>query len=258
MIMKKFLLSEMKKNKYRELPETRDVIKKIKKRDKKISLITGRLTEPVNIIAEVKKSSPSAGPINEAVSPAKQAVLYMNAGAAAISVLTEKNFFHGSMSDLKEVSSAVNIPVLCKDFIYFAEQIKAAYLCGADMILLIAKTLEHNELKELHTICLEMGITPLIEIHHSSELDMVLPLNPEIILVNMRNLNTLEIDFDSGIETLLKIPPDIKAISASGINSAKEIRMIKNRSSADTFLIGTSLMKDGHPEKFIKGLKNVC
>lgn len=256
--MKKFVLSEMKKIKYMELPETRNIIKKTEAREKRISLIRERLSEPVNIIAEVKKSSPSAGVINETVSPAEQATLYMNSGASAISVLTEKNFFHGSMSDLKEVSLTVNIPVLCKDFIYYEEQINAAYLCGADVILLIAKTLDHSELKDLYTICLERGITPLIEVHHSSELEMVLPLNPELLLVNMRNLNTLEVDFNSGIETLREIPSGIKAISGSGINRADDIRIIKQKSGTDTFLIGTSLMKEEHPEEFIRGLKNVC
>ncbi|HRX56778.1 MAG TPA: hypothetical protein P5016_19855, partial [Verrucomicrobiales bacterium] len=84
-----------------------------------------------------------------------------------------------------------------------------------------------NELKELYQICLETGITPLIEVHHSSELDTVLLLNPELILVNMRNLETLEMDYSTGIETLIKIPPDIKTISGSGINTAEDIKMIK-------------------------------
>jgi len=174
------------------------------------------------------------------------------------SLLTKKNFFNGSLYDLKKVSSAVNIPVLCKDFIYFEAQIKAAYLCGADMILLIAKSLEHNELKELYTICLETEITPLIEVHHSSELGNVLNLYPEIILVNMRNLVTLEIDFNTGFETLQNIPSGIKTISGSGISSAEDIKIIKNKAGTDTFLIGTSLMEKSNPDEFIQELKNVC
>jgi len=222
--MKDFILSEMKKIKKEELPETEKIIAETSGRGRGRFPVKDELTGPVNIIAEIKKSSPSAGLINGTVSPADQALLYKNAGAAAVSVLTEKNFFNGSLYDLKKVSSAVNIPVLCKDFIYFEAQIKAAYLCGADMILLIAKSLEHNELKELYTICLETEITPLIEVHHSSELGNVLNLYPEIILVNMRNLVTLEIDFNTGFETLQNIPSGIKTISGSGISSAEDIK----------------------------------
>lgn len=256
--MKNFVLSEMKKIKERELPEAKNIIAEERSRHKEHYSIKDKLTGNVNIIAEVKKSSPSAGIINETVTPEAQAILYMNAGAAAVSVLTEKNFFNGSLNDLKKVSSAVSVPVLCKDFIYFEEQIKAAYLCGADMILLIARALEDNELKELNKICLETGITPLIEVHHSSELENVIPLNPELILVNMRNLETLEMDYSTGIETLLKIPPEIKTISASGINTAEDIKRIKNKTGTDTFLIGTSLMKQSDPGLFIQELKNVC
>ncbi len=256
--MKKFVLSEMKSIKERELPETKKIISEKGSRLKKHYLITDTLTSPVNIIAEIKKSSPSAGVINDAVSPSAQAYHYMKAGAAAVSVLTEKNYFNGSILDLGKAGSGINIPVLCKDFIYFEEQIKAAYLCGADMILLIARSLEVNELKELYKICLETGITPLIEVHHSSELDTVLSLSPELILVNMRNLETLAIDYNTGIETLMKIPPEIKAISASGINDAEDIKMIKTKTGTDIFLIGTSLMKQSDPGLFIQELKNVC
>ena len=256
--MKKFVLSEMKKIKERELPEAKNIIAEKGSRHKKHYSIQDKLTSPVNIIAEIKKSSPSAGIINEAVAPSAQANHYMSAGAAAVSVLTEKNYFNGSILDIEKAGSGINIPVLCKDFIYFEEQIKAAYLCGADMILLIARALEDNELKRLYRICLETGITPLIEVHHSSELENVIPLNPELILVNMRNLETLEMDYSTGIGTLLKIPPEIKTISASGINTAEDIKRIKNKTGTDTFLIGTSLMKQPDPGLFIQELKNVC
>jgi indole-3-glycerol phosphate synthase len=256
--MKKFVLSEMKSIKKREIPDSKKIISLKTKRGRDHFAVKNKLTDNINIIAEVKKSSPSAGAINETVSPEAQALLYMNSGAAAVSVLTEKNFFNGSLSDLEKVSSAVTIPVLCKDFIYFEEQIKAAYLCGADMILLIARALEDNELKELYKICLETGITPLIEVHHSLELDNVLELKPDMILVNMRNLETLEMDYSTGIETLIKIPADIKSISGSGINSAEDIKIIKNKAGTNTFLIGTSLMKNSDPGLFIQELENVC
>ncbi len=256
-MMEKFNLKDMKHIKLSKLPDTEKIIRKKGKRVRPIYSILNTLNDPINIIAEIKKSSPSAGTIESEVSPADRASLYAEGGAAAVSVLTEKNFFNGSMSDLETAGSGLNLPLLCKDFIYYEEQIEAAYLCGADMILLIAKALSNDELRSLYNFAKSRGITPLIEVHSSSELDRVLILNPEILMVNMRNLETLNIDYTTGINTLNNIPPGIKRVSASGIESSDGVKKIFHGTGTDTFLVGTALMKGKDPQGFIRELKNV-
>ncbi|HPD04759.1 MAG TPA: indole-3-glycerol phosphate synthase TrpC, partial [Spirochaetota bacterium] len=131
----------------------------------------------IAIIAEVKKASPSKG-IIKIVDPAEQAVRYQQAGAKAISVLTDSHYFGGSFDDLCHVANAVTLPVLCKEFICYTEQIDAAYLCGADSVLLINAMLTASELKTLYDYTIAKHLTPLIEIHALSELDTVLTLKP--------------------------------------------------------------------------------
>ena len=256
-MMKKFSLKDMKNIKLSQLPEAEKIIRENGERVRPLFSIFKTLNDPINIIAEIKKSSPSAGEISKGVPPAKRASIYAEGGAAAVSVLTEKNFFNGSMSDMEEAGCNLNLPLLCKDFIYFEEQIEAAYLCGADMILLIAKALRSDELASLYNFTRSRGITPLIEVHSTSELDSVLILDPEILMVNMRNLENLNIDCKTGINTLNNIPSGIRRVSASGIESPDGVKKIFHETGTDTFLVGTALMKGDNPEELIRELKNV-
>ncbi|MFW5769919.1 MAG: indole-3-glycerol-phosphate synthase [Spirochaetota bacterium] len=212
-------------------------------------------TRPV-CIAEVKKASPSEGHIRH-VSPAGQAEVYMSGGASAVSVLVDDIYFSGSFDDLDAVSTRVQAPVLCKEFVCTPEQVKAAWLAGADLVLLIVKMLEDDELAELYSQVASLGMTPLVEIHHESELERVQPLSPSTIMVNMRNLDTLNIDMDTGMQALRAIPSSIQKISASGIQGREDIQRVIEHTGTGTFLVGTALMKSENPRQLLEELTSV-
>jgi len=255
--MTKFSLHGMREIKRNELPEVRAVIESGRKRNRERYSISDFLNNKVNIIAEIKKSSPSQGEINKDSDITEQMDVYVGGGASAVSVLTEKNYFGGEMKNLEIISSKCSLPVLCKDFIYFEEQIDAANILGADLVLLIVKSLGDEELEHLYRKTVELGLTPLLEIHEFSEFERIKKLNPEVVLVNMRNLDTLEIKFDVGMDSLNKLPESIIKISASGINNPDDIRKIKDKTGVNNFLIGTSLMKNGNPGEMIRSFKDV-
>ena len=253
----KFQLDMMRDIKSEEISEMTSIIEKIGIRKRPINNIMETLTDKINIISELKHSSPSAGNLSGEMNDRDIIQSYITGGASAVSVLTEKVYFNGSYDHLQSVSSYCDKPVLCKDFIYFEKQIEAAYLCGADMVLLISRILETKTLKRLYDKIKSFGMTPLVEIHEEEEIENILLLKPDVVLVNMRNLETLEIDTRTGINTLRKLPSPITAISASGINSKDDIAYIMNETGTNNFLIGSSLMKSGDPEKMIREFKNV-
>ncbi len=254
----KFRLNEMMNIKSGEIPEMKAIIEKIKIRNRPLTPINNAFIDEINIIAELKHSSPSAGNLSGETDYKSLIIRYLKGGASAVSVLTEKIYFNGSYDHLHSVASLCSKPVLCKDFIYFEEQIEAAYLCGADMVLLIAKIIEQKSLKNLYNKIKYFGMTPLVEIHEENEIENIMPLNPEFILVNMRNLETLEINIRTGINTLKKIPAGVTTISASGINSRNDISYIMDECGVNNFLIGSSLMRSIDPEEMIRKFKNVC
>jgi len=253
----KFQLDMMRDIKSEEISEMTSIIEKIGIRKSPINNIMETLTDKINIISELKHSSPSAGNLSGELNDRDIIQSYITGGASAVSVLTEKVYFNGSYDHLQSVSSYCDKPVLCKDFVYFEKQIEAAYLCGADMVLLISRILEEITLKRLYDKIKSFGMTPLVEIHEEKEIENILFLKPDIVLVNMRNLETLEMNTRTGINTLRKLPSPITAISASGINSKDDIAYIMNETGTNNFLIGSSLMKSGDPEKMIREFKNV-
>ena len=203
-------------------------------------------------IFEIKKKSPGAGFIKD-IDPVKQALIYQNSGCAAISVLTEPEFFGGSLSDLKKVSETVSVPVLCKDFIVSEKQIENAYKCGADAVLLIAAVLSREELKNLSDYAKKFGLEILFEIHSLEEFEKIEFLNPSIVGVNSRNLKTMKIDLNRCGEILSRLPRGFVKIAESGIKSRKDAVKLE-KAGANGFLIGTSVVKAENPEKFIKEL----
>jgi indole-3-glycerol phosphate synthase len=243
--------------KLKEIPEMKSICQKIKTRERRHYNINAALNDRINIITELKHSSPSAGRLSGELNDSEIVQRYIRGGASAISVLTEKKFFNGSYSHLQSSALLCDRPVLCKDFIYFEEQVDAAYLCGADMVLLISAALDKSMMLRLFEKIKSYNMTPIVEIHDESEIDNILFLNPEFILVNMRNLKTLEIKFQNGINTLKKLPSSVARISASGIESGDDISRIMNESGTSNFLIGSSLMKSGDPEKTLREFKNV-
>lgn len=205
------------------------------------------------VIAEVKKASPSLGDIATGTDPATQAATYAAAGAAACSVLCDQRFFKGSLDDLKAVRAAVDLPLLAKDFHIDEIQLAAARLAGADAALLVAAVLTPERLAELYNEALALGLTPLVEVHKVEELPLVLPLDPPLVGINNRNLDTLEIDLQTSIDVRPLIPRDILVVAESGISQAEDIARLKG-AGCNAFLIGSALMQSGDPATALRTL----
>lgn len=193
-----------------------------------------------SLIAEVKKASPSRGVIAENFNPAALAREYQEAGAAAVSVLTDEKFFQGSLQHLKEVAAEVDIPVLRKDFIIEEYQLYRSKIAGAQAVLLIVGVLQ-EKLPALLLSCRELGLESLVEVHTEKELQMALGAGAEVIGINNRNLSDFSIDLDITLKLSEKIPEDRVIIAESGITTSRDIASLKDHVSG--FLIGEVLMK---------------
>ncbi len=210
--------------------------------------------EQINIIAEIKRASPSKGVINDKIEVAETARAYDNGGACAISVLTEEDKFQGSLEDLKAARNAVNLPILRKDFIFDEFQIYEAAEAGADVILLIAAMLSDEKLAELHHLAeQDLGLDALVEVHTLEELERVKKTNAKIIGVNNRDLHTFKVSLDTSRELIKHAPADALKITESGISTREEITELRELGFAG-FLIGETLMRSGNIEKELKKL----
>jgi indole-3-glycerol phosphate synthase len=199
--------------------------------------------DEISIIAEYKRASPSKGIINNGIGPVEQALQYEEAGAAAISVLTDSTFFQGSFQDLTQIKKTVNIPVLCKDFIIDPLQIDWAVASGADLILLIVAAMDESKLNELYQYAKKYNLEVLIEVHNLEELEKALKTGAKLIGVNNRNLKTFEVS----LETTEQLGPIIKSsgvflISESGIHGKEDVERVK-QAGANGILVGEALMK---------------
>tara|TARA_E500000178_G_scaffold321385_1_gene345222 strand:+ start:1901 stop:2656 length:756 start_codon:yes stop_codon:yes gene_type:complete len=194
------------------------------------------------IIAEIKKASPSAGIISEDFDPVSKAKEYESFGAAALSILTEEDYFLGSISYLVNVKKVSDLPILRKDFIIDAYQIYESKLIGADCILLIAAILSDEQLQNFTNIADQLGLDYIIEIHDKDELSRVEIFSKAIIGVNNRDLKTFEVDINNSILLRNEFKQDNVFVSESGIKSRKDIDMLKEN-NINVFLIGESLMK---------------
>lgn len=198
------------------------------------------LHQPVKLILEIKPASPSAGPLAEQVDLLKILRIY-NPYAAAISVLTDQKYFNGSMTLLADVASNSSHPILCKDFILDSYQVYEARLAGAHAVLLIVKLLSDEKLLELHTLIRKLGMISVIEIQNEKELERAIRIEPSIILINNRNLETFEVSLQTTCRLAPQVPAGITIISASGIEHRSDIDILLPFSSC--FLIGSALMK---------------
>ena len=198
---------------------------------------------PIGIIAEIKRQSPSKGMLQENVEPVQQAKQYEQAGAAAISVLTDYPFFKGQFSDLSAVREVVNIPILCKDFIIDEVQIKKAKSVGADVILLIVAALKQEQLERLYQFALAEGMDVLVEVHDESELERALDIGAKIIGINNRNLSTFVVDLQTTVK-LAEHPAlaEVVLISESGIVTGADVLQVQ-KAGANGILVGETLMK---------------
>jgi len=200
----------------------------------------------INVIAEFKRRSPSMGPVGSEAHPVHVAQAYEVAGAAALSILTEDEFFAGSLDDLQQARAATLLPTLRKDFIVHSYQVYEASMAGADALLLIVGALSRGELVELHKTSLETGLEPLVEVHDAEELDRALEIGARLIGVNNRDLQTLEVRLETALELGPRIPDDVVAVAESGIRSGEDLRRLRG-AGFDAFLIGEHLLRSGDP-----------
>jgi len=197
----------------------------------------------VNLIAEIKKASPSRGVIRSDFDPKAIARIYENNGAAAISVLTDKEFFQGELSFLADVRSVTSsVPLLRKDFIIDEYQIYQSRLAGADAILLIAAILDLSTLDGYLNIAHGIGLDCLVEIHSEDELDMVLKTDAPVIGINNRDLRTFNTDIRTTAELSEKVPEDRVIVSESGISSKEDVEFLR-KCYVNAMLVGGSLME---------------
>ena len=207
----------------------------------------------INIIAEIKRASPSKGIIKNDANVEEIAEIYENAGAAAISVLTEQDFFSGSFDDFQIVRKTVKSPILRKDFIFDEFQIYESALLGADAILLIAAMLENENLQKLYLLAKDLGIDVLVEVHDLEELERAENINAKIIGVNNRNLHNFEVSLDISRELAINAAQHSLLIAESGIRSKDEISELREL-GFNGFLIGETLMRSGNTAEELKKL----
>lgn len=198
--------------------------------------------DPIRIIAEVKKASPSKGIIKEDFDPVAIAQSYANSGANAISVLTEPHYFKGDLEYLTQIRRYVPTPLLRKDFIVDKYQIVEALVYGADFILLIAKALSTKELKELYDYALHVGLEVLVEIHDTEDLTKAMKCGANIIGINHRNLQSFEMDMQLCDKLIPMIPNGKIIVAESGVSDVDTIKRLSSI-GADAFLIGEHFMR---------------
>jgi indole-3-glycerol phosphate synthase len=207
----------------------------------------------INVIAEVKRSSPSKGALAAIANPVDLARQYEDAGASVVSVLTEKRRFGGSLEDLFAVRAGISIPILRKDFMVDEYQFLEARAAGADVVLLIVAALSKNQLKDYFDLATELGMAALVEVHTRQEIEDALEINPAIIGVNARNLKTLEIDLSAFTQLIPEIPDSIIRVAESGISQRAEVE-IAQAAGANAILVGETLVRAGNPAAAINAL----
>jgi indole-3-glycerol phosphate synthase len=206
-----------------------------------------------NVIAELKKASPSRGVMREDYVPAALAASLESAGAAALSVLTEEEFFLGSLADLKAAKKATQIPILRKDFIVDPWQVWEARAAGADAFLLIAAILSDPALGELLELGRSLKMEPLVEAHTREEIDRAVAAGARIIGVNNRDLRDFTVRVETSLELIEAIPDECIAVSESGLRTHDDLVRLR-RAGFDAFLIGEHLMKDADPASPLREL----
>jgi indole-3-glycerol phosphate synthase len=211
----------------------------------------------VRIIAELKKASPSRGVIRPDFAPTVLAADFEQAGAAALSVLTEEDFFSGSLADLKEASRVTKIPILRKDFILDPWQVWETRASGADSFLLIAAVLDDESLRALLALGRSLKMEPLVEVHSREELERVLSAGAQIIGVNNRDLQDFSVHLKTSLALVQAIPDDCIAISESGLRAREDLVRL-SQAGFDAFLIGEHLMQQGDPGQALRALLQPC
>lgn len=208
----------------------------------------------VAIIAEVKFASPTNPNLGSREKLLDRVKKYEDAGADAISIITEKHFFKGDTKFISQVKKEVDIPVLQKDFVIDKQQIYESKNIGSDALLLIAKLVDKKTLEDFVELCFSLEVEPVVEVNNEEDLEKAIITNTNIIAVNARNLENFEIDVEKACKLIKKIPDKFIKLGFSGINSRNEVEKYK-KAGAKGVLIGTSLMRTKNIKEFIEGLK---
>ena len=205
------------------------------------------------MIAEIKRRSPSKGDLAADLDPATVASAYADGGAACLSVLTDDEFFGGSVDDLQRARAATALPVLRKDFTVSAHDVADARLMGADAVLLIAAALERSELIELHRLAVELGLDALVEVHDEDELEVAIEAGATIVGVNQRDLVTFEVDEQRAARMAPAIPDGVLKIAESGVGSPEAARRLAD-AGYDAILVGEHLVTASDPAAAVAAL----
>lgn len=216
-----------------------------------LAALRGASEDTLEVISEVKRSSPSKGALSDIPDPADLAAAYEAGGAAAISVLTEQRRFKGSLSDLKAVRERVSIPVLRKDFTVDEYQIYEARAYGADLVLLIVAALDDETLQRFLDLTHELGMSALVETHTPEEIERAKAVGARIVGVNVRNLKTLEVDNSNFEKFAQLLPEDAVTIAESGVLSAQDVADYASH-GAQAILVGEALVKSGEPTETVQ------
>jgi indole-3-glycerol phosphate synthase len=205
------------------------------------------------VIAEIKKASPSKGVLRADFIPADIAQSYAEHGAACLSVLTDKQFFQGSVDFLKQARASCDLPVLRKDFMIDAYQVYEARAMGADAILLIAACLDDAHMAEMEAVARSLDMAVLVEVHEKAELDRALKLKTRLIGINNRNLKTFEVSLQTTLDMLAEVPADRLLVTESGIQTPEDVLRMRE-AKVNAFLVGEAFMRSSEPGEALSKL----
>ena len=214
-----------------------------------------RDAEGLAVIAEVKRRSPSRGDLAAELDPAALAQAYERGGAACLSVLTDAEFFGGSPDDLRAARAATRLPVLRKDFTVSPADVCDARIMGADAVLLIAAALDDDELADLHTLAVDIGLDALVEVHDEAELDRALAAGAHVVGVNQRDLVTFEVDNERAVRVGAAIPPTVVRVAESGVRGPDDAAALA-AAGFDAVLVGELLVSSGDPAAAVELLRS--
>jgi indole-3-glycerol phosphate synthase len=219
---------------------------------------TGALRAPgLSVVAEIKRRSPSKGDLRSTLDPALLAKEYELGGAAALSVLTDADYFGGSPGDLAGARAACELPVLRKDFTVSEADVYDARAMGADAVLLIAAALDGGELASFHSLAVELGLTALVEVHDEDELARAIDAGASVIGVNQRDLRTFEVDTARAVRVAQAIPAGVIKVAESGIHGAADAAALHG-AGYDAILVGEHLVTSGDPTGAVRELVDAC
>ena len=208
----------------------------------------------ISVISEVKRRSPSKGDLSPDLDPAALAETYEVGGATCLSVLTDEEWFGGSVDDLQKARAAVSLPVLRKDFTVDVRDVADTRIMGADCVLLIAAVLDDSELREFHELALELGLDALVEIHDEADLERAMAVEASLVGVNQRDLVTFEVDQARAVSLAPRIPAGVVRVAESGIRDRADAVALAE-AGYDALLVGESLVTSGDPAVAIRELR---